>query len=289
VINDIVLDHVAVAVERHAPAFARYGGDLGGRWLSGGLGLGFAPAQLGFAGGIRLEILTPHRVEVNDFLRRFLDRNGPGPHHLTFKVTDLAAALVEVEAVGYRPVNVDLRDPGWKEAFLHPKDASGIVIQLAQSVEHDWHSPPPEGFPVSRPGTAATLVHVAHAVPDLANGLRLFADLLGGELVRQGADRGSRWVELTWPSPGRLRLLQPDGPSSPLTPWIGDRSGRLHHLAFAFDDPAAVAGSSRRSDGVWEVGPDQNHGVRLLLSPESHGSSRIGFPATDQGNNWGHG
>src|SRR5262249_32761878 len=63
--DTFALDHVAVAVDRHAQAFPRYAGDLGGRWLSGGYSAGFAPAQLGFRDGIRLEILAPHDIERN--------------------------------------------------------------------------------------------------------------------------------------------------------------------------------------------------------------------------------
>src|SRR5438067_7239672 len=129
------LDHVAIAVERWADAWPCYAVDLGGRWKSGGQGPGFAPAQLAYGNGMKVEVIAPNDVHRNDFLRRFLDRSGPGPHHFTFKVDDLRAALDVVDAAGHRPVNVDLRDPTWKEAFLHPKDAAvGVVIQLAESV-----------------------------------------------------------------------------------------------------------------------------------------------------------
>src|SRR3954470_17744736 len=131
VIDSVDLDHVAVAVEQWGDAWPRFVGVLGGRWMSGGKGPGFAPSQLGFANGMRVEVLEPHLVEVNDFLRRFLDRSGPGPHHLTFKVPDINTALAATEAAGYRVVNVDLSDPMWKEAFLYPKDATGVVVQLA--------------------------------------------------------------------------------------------------------------------------------------------------------------
>ena len=72
-IEGVDLDHVAVAVEQWADAWPRFVGVLGGRWMSGGKGPGFAPSQLGFANGMRVEVLEPHLVEHNDFLRRFLD------------------------------------------------------------------------------------------------------------------------------------------------------------------------------------------------------------------------
>ena len=95
------LDHIAVAVEHHADAWPCYAADLGGTWYAAGPGYGFNWAQLAFANGMRLEVLEPADVEHDDFLRRFLDRNGPGPHHLTFKVGDITQALEAATAAGY--------------------------------------------------------------------------------------------------------------------------------------------------------------------------------------------
>ncbi len=99
-IADIDLDHVAVAAEDQAEAWPRYAGELAGEWVGGGGTPGFWSAQVRYANGMKVEVLEPYLVEQNDFLRRFLDRNGPGPHHLTFKVKDIAAAIDELEAAG---------------------------------------------------------------------------------------------------------------------------------------------------------------------------------------------
>jgi methylmalonyl-CoA/ethylmalonyl-CoA epimerase len=281
VIAGIDLDHVALAVERHALAWPRYAGQLGAHWCSGGEGVGFAPAQVAFEGGMRVEILAPARVERNDFLRRFLDHNGPGPHHLTFKVADLRSALDELQAAGYRPVAVDLEsDPHWLEAFLHPREAMGIVIQLAQASGPPWQSPTPEGYPAPPPSGTATLVHVAHCVRDFGAALALFSGILGGTEVGRGRELGARWIDLRWPGPGRIRLLEPDGPDSPLVAWTGDRAGRLHHLAFFCRQPSAVTGAGARMDGSWEVPPEANFGTRLLLATPG---TENAFAAVDQG------
>src|SRR4051812_17632694 len=269
-IDGIDLDHVAVATERMADAWPRYAGDLAGEWVAGGGTPGFWSAQVRYANGMKVEVLEPYEVEQNDFLRRFLDRNGPGPHHVTYKVADIVAALELVEKAGYRPVSVDLSDPQWKEAFIHPKDAPGIVVQLAQSGgDGDWMSPPPPDFPAPRTAPS-NLVHVAHAVGSLDDGLSLFKDLLGGEETARGEDEGARWVDLAWPGPGRVRLLHPTSPSSPLAAWIGDRKGRVHDLRFAVEDPAAIAGAVPLASGMFEVAPERNLGVRLVLADVSH-------------------
>jgi methylmalonyl-CoA/ethylmalonyl-CoA epimerase len=267
--TSIDLDHVAVAVEHWHDGWPRYGGDLGGEWLAGGDAIGFSSCQLRYANGMKVELLQPHRPELNDFLRRFLDRNGPGPHHLTYKVHDIVSALEAAEVAGYRPVNVDLSDPFWKEAFLHPKDAPGVVVQLAQS-GGDWEAPVPDGFPSPRVEEPATLSHVAHAVASLDEGLRLFAGLLAGQEVAAGTDAatGARWVELGWKGPGRVRLVTPvDAGKGPVADWLGDRAGRVLHLAFSVEDPAGVpdAVPVGEGGGGYRVPAEANQGVGLVL------------------------
>lgn len=267
-IEGIDLDHVAVAVERWSDAWPRYRGELSGEWVAGGESYGFASAQLRFANGMKVEVLSPHATEKNDFLRRFLDRNGPGPHHLTFKVPDIEAALAAAEAAGYRPVNVDLSDAEWKEGFLHPKDAPGVVVQLAQSTG-SWDSPPPPDLPPPAADQPATLVHVTHAVTDMADGLRLFQELLGGRPVAHGTDNVATWVDLAWPGPGRIRVASPTSPTSPVAAAIGERRGVVHHIAFA--DPGR--------DTAERVSPEDNYGVRLAVAPDTQafGNSYDGY------------
>jgi methylmalonyl-CoA/ethylmalonyl-CoA epimerase len=256
VINDIDLDHVAVAVERQEDVWPRYCGDLAGTFLGGGWTVGFGTAQVGFANRMRLEVLEPHQVEQNDFLRRFLDRNGPGPHHVTFKVHDIVDALAQAEAAGFAPVSVDLRDPLWKEAFLHPKQSWGIVVQLAQS-RGEWKGGGDRPMPEKRAVAPASLDHVAHAVTSIAGASALFVDLLGGTQV----DAGDGWVELAWPGPGRIRLLeQPDA--------LDGRIGRVSHLAFTCERPGDIADAHDAGDGTWVIEAADNLGTRLVLTPQ---------------------
>lgn len=259
------LDHVAVAGESRAALEARYVGQLGGRREAEGASPGFVWTQLQYANGMTLEMLEPRRVEDNDFLRRFLDHRGPGPHHLTFKVPDLAAALADVRSAGYEPVAVDASKPSWKEAFLHPTQAPGVVVQLAESHE-------PAAQVSLAAGPTAELVHVGHAVPELDGGLRFFEGLLGGRHIGQGSGPGYRWVDVAWPGPGRLRLLAPDGPG-PLREWLGARPGRLHHVAFSLAEPERVT-SAVAADGNWLVQPRDNHGTRLLVFRDAALASR---------------
>jgi hypothetical protein len=233
--------------------------------------VGFSFCQLRFGNGRRVEMLEPYDTGRDDFLERFLSGNGPGAHHVTFKIPDLRAMLTALDEAGYHPLRVSFDDPEWFEAFLHPKEVSGVVIQIAEVTRGAPELPMPAGvrLPPPRVERPATLNSIGHAVANLDDALRIFAGLLHGAERGRGTDTDAfgtvEWVELEWPEEGRIRLLHAgDGP---LAGWLGGRSGRLHHVAFSVDDPDAVAGAVPMPDGRWEVPPERNHGVRLLLSP----------------------
>jgi catechol 2,3-dioxygenase-like lactoylglutathione lyase family enzyme len=252
-----VLDHIAIAAEHTIDNFARYRGDLGAAWVAGMYDPGFYWGQLRFANGMTIELLEPADIAQDDFLRRFLDRSGPGPHHVTFKVADIEQAIDAVTAGGYPPVRMNTMNPSWKEAFLHPKQSHGIVVQLAQSIEFDhapqFELPPPK---IARP---ASLERIVHLVADLGAAVELFEHILGGARGQATADS----VDLMWPGGGRICLVEPHDPE--LLAWLGTRPGRVHHLEIALDDPAAVPGAVAIAEGAWEIPPEQNLGVRLRL------------------------
>lgn len=286
-IQGVVLDHVAHAVPRWQDAWGRYATDLGAEWDSGGPGAGFAPGQVRFANGARIELLMPFATEVNDFLERFLQTSGPGPHHLTFKVADIDSAIERAQQAGLAPVGIDRSDPDWMEAFLHPKQATGVVVQLAQAAGGGWTSPAPEGYPTHRRsladgrGTAApsSLLRVTHAVADMANGAALFADLLGGTAVGDGSANGLEWRDLTWGGPLELRLIapRPGRGRGALSTWLAGRTGRIHHLGLATEEPDRVPDArpiggdeadfpvALGSVRPWVVDPERNAGMRLAL------------------------
>ncbi|MPY96006.1 MAG: hypothetical protein GEV08_23995 [Acidimicrobiia bacterium] len=263
----IDLDHLAVAAEQAFDNFARYFADLGGRVGHGGHDPGFHWSQVVFpnatGGETAVELLEPEHVHEHDFLRRFLDRNGPGPHHVTFRVRDLAARLAAVEGLGYQAVSVDLEHPSWKQAFLHPKQSHGIVVQLSQSDGEPAPGPDPSAFVLPRAALPAELRRVTLAVADHEAALDLFGVALGGEQRARGEDVDGSWADLVWPGGGAIRLLAPVDPA--VAAWVGMRIGRVHHVVFAVDEPAAVPGARPRGEGAWEVPPEHNLGTRLRL------------------------
>lgn len=223
----IDFDHVALAARDTAPALHLLAGDLGAIPIFGGQAVGFRPMQVRVGDaveGMTVELLEPWNVEQNDFLERFVTRHGAGPHHLTFKVSDLDVVLARVEAAGFHPVNIDRRDPNWQEAFLLPNEAHGTVVQLAQARDDfsdrarlldyvkrngadghpKWWTDPPRGN-----GRRGYLRRVVLRTPDLDGARDFFSGVLEGSPVADGA----RGVELAWPDGAHLRLEhQPDAP-----------------------------------------------------------------------------
>jgi methylmalonyl-CoA/ethylmalonyl-CoA epimerase len=129
-VSGLRFDHIAVAVPRIADAMPFLVGVLGGVSSFGMLRDVFAMAHWTFEGGGRLELLEP--IGADGFVHRFIATRGAGIHHVTFKVPSLDEACRRAEARGYRIIGRDETDPAWQEAFLHPRQALGIVVQFAQ-------------------------------------------------------------------------------------------------------------------------------------------------------------
>ncbi len=265
--SGLSFDHVAIAVRRPTDPWPVFADVLGGTYLDRGTNPGYGWTQLRFANGFVVEGLNPEPDDDADFLTRFIDRHGPGPHHLTFKVPDLDVALDVARAAGFDPQGEDRSDPDWHEAFLHPDQAHGIVIQLAQVGDGRQPPPPqPEGFPdLQFDQPVASLGRVVHAVADIEGALALFRDVLGGRVLSSGAAvDGNHWFELGWDGPGRLRLLE--GAHADIAEWVGDRPGWLRHLFFNFDEPQLVPGANEVAENRWVLDADDVLGTRLVIA-----------------------
>jgi methylmalonyl-CoA/ethylmalonyl-CoA epimerase len=81
------------------------------------------------AGGAAIELVAP---AGNPGLQRFLDKRGPGLHHVCFEVEDLDGALATLKAAGV-PLIDDVPRPGargHRVAFLHPAATGGVLFEL---------------------------------------------------------------------------------------------------------------------------------------------------------------
>jgi methylmalonyl-CoA/ethylmalonyl-CoA epimerase len=134
------VDHVAIAVADLREGVALFGHALGGRFLFGGDNdhQGIRIAQFVLPGGMKIELITALRDDAG--VARFLERRGPGVHHITMIFIDVEVAVAHLEAAGYELVDTDLTNPVWREAYVRPRSGCGTLLQLADTTIR-WDTP----------------------------------------------------------------------------------------------------------------------------------------------------
>ena len=127
------IDHIGIAVGDLAQALAFY---------RDALGLEVEPpedvpsqrvrAHFIPAGDSALELLEA--TSADSPIARYVEKRGPGIHHITLRVDDIAAALAQLKARGVRLIDESPRPGahGSLVAFVHPSSAHGVLIELKQ-------------------------------------------------------------------------------------------------------------------------------------------------------------
>jgi methylmalonyl-CoA/ethylmalonyl-CoA epimerase len=84
------------------------------------------------AGDSLVELLEPDAADSP--ISRFIDRRGPGIHHICFAVHDLDDTLARCRAKGIRLIDDTPRmgAEGKRIAFLHPASTGGVLIELTE-------------------------------------------------------------------------------------------------------------------------------------------------------------
>ena len=193
-----VFDHVAIAIHKIAAAPRFLVGELGGIRGYGGPSGEYSWWHWDYEGGGRIEIIEPDGPPAG-FVHRFLERPGPGIHHVNFEIDSLKETVALAEQLGYRIIGYDDSNEHWKEAFLHPKDAMGIVVQLVETNydDHDhseWElrqiAPPAEP---AVPPPAVTVVGLRMRTSNHEAALRQWGRLLNGESTEVSEGLVFRW------------------------------------------------------------------------------------------------
>ena len=86
-------------------------------------------------GESNIELISP---KGNEGLTKFLDKRGPGIHHIAIEVEGIEGALAFLKALGVPLIDEAPRSGarGHKVAFIHPKATGGVLVEL---VEPDAH------------------------------------------------------------------------------------------------------------------------------------------------------
>jgi methylmalonyl-CoA epimerase len=84
------------------------------------------------SGNGRLELLQP--TAPDSTVQKFLDKRGPGLHHIAYRVADIEGALEQLAQKGIRLIDEKPRPGagGHRVAFLHPQSTNGVLVELVE-------------------------------------------------------------------------------------------------------------------------------------------------------------
>ena len=87
----------------------------------------------------RIELLEP--TTEDSPVARFLEKRGPGIHHIAVRVEDIRARLAKLKEQGVRLIDETPRvgAGGCLVAFVHPSSANGVLLELVQHEEPGQH------------------------------------------------------------------------------------------------------------------------------------------------------
>jgi methylmalonyl-CoA/ethylmalonyl-CoA epimerase len=128
------IDHIGVAVDDLDEAVSLYSERLGlpveHRETVEEQGV---EAVLLGVGESHVELLRP--LSPDSAVGRFLERNGPGLHHVAYGTDDIASALDAVREAGLRLIDEQPRTGirGSRVAFVHPKSTGGVLTELVEA------------------------------------------------------------------------------------------------------------------------------------------------------------
>lgn len=81
------------------------------------------------AGESHIELLSP--TDPGSVISRFLEKNGPGIHHIALKVDDLDTMRRNLVGAGYHPIGEpSIGANGKRIQFFHPKTTGGVLLEI---------------------------------------------------------------------------------------------------------------------------------------------------------------
>jgi methylmalonyl-CoA/ethylmalonyl-CoA epimerase len=130
----VTLDHVGIAVADIGDAMAFFRDALGLEIDT----VENVPSQrvrahFIAAGDASLELLEA--TADDSPIAKFVAKRGPGLHHITLRVDDIAAAIAQLKARGVRLIDERPRPGahGSLVVFIHPSSAHGVLVELKQA------------------------------------------------------------------------------------------------------------------------------------------------------------
>ncbi len=127
------IDHIAILVDDLAAPLS-FWRDALGMEVTHVKDLPSEAAQIAFlpAAGSEIELVRPTTGDSG--LAKYLEKRGPGMHHVCLEVDDIEGMLAQLKAKGIQLINETpkVNAEGKKYAFIHPKSAFGVMVELYQ-------------------------------------------------------------------------------------------------------------------------------------------------------------
>jgi methylmalonyl-CoA/ethylmalonyl-CoA epimerase len=131
----ICVDHLGIAVSSLEQANRLYR-DVLGLACGGTEEIADQKVRVTFfqMGEVRIELLEP--TSGDSPIARFLEKKGPGLHHVAYRVADLPATLAALKAAGVQLIDETPRPGahGMQIAFAHPKSTGGVLTEFCERV-----------------------------------------------------------------------------------------------------------------------------------------------------------
>jgi methylmalonyl-CoA epimerase len=162
------LDHVGIAVKDLPAALAFYRDALGLEVEAPEeVASQRVRAQFVHVGQSNLELLEA--TAADSPIAKYVDKRGPGLHHITLRVDDVYAAVEHLKGRGVRLIDETPRSgaEGSTIAFIHPSAAHGVLVELKQRA-------PGNGTPHPTPSTSTQ-----HPAPSTQHSLEVLRFTLG--------------------------------------------------------------------------------------------------------------
>ena len=125
------IDHIAIVVD-DIEAALKFWREALGLELEAVEDIPDQKARVAFlpAGGSEVELVRPTSNDTG--VARYLEKRGPGMHHICFEVDDLEATLAHLKERGVRLIDEYPRTGagGNKIAFIHPESTQGVLVEL---------------------------------------------------------------------------------------------------------------------------------------------------------------
>jgi methylmalonyl-CoA/ethylmalonyl-CoA epimerase len=127
------INHIGIAVQSLADAIPFYRDNLGMAFM-GTEEVTEQKVSVAFfqIGESKIELLEP--TAEDSPVAKFIEKNGPGIHHIAYEVEDIEAAIARLTADGARMIDSVPRTGahGARIAFIHPKTSRGVLTELCQ-------------------------------------------------------------------------------------------------------------------------------------------------------------